>query len=124
MSLPVPPWTETLITVRARSRELRHQSREALERSARLRRRANELFAVPDLHQLRAEVLRSRAREAHALREQLRRDADQAHEDAAVDAWCRERVAEMLDAGWTRAELADVGVTDALLRQLGLPVPS
>lgn len=123
MSHPVPLLPHEAVSVRDRCRALRHQSREALARSARLRRRADELCAVPDRHELRTQVLLSATREAFAQREQARRDAVEAREDAATEAWYREQVREMLNDGWTRAELADVGVTHSLLRQLGLPVP-
>lgn len=123
MSQPVPPAPGDATSVRDRSRALRRQSRETLARAARLVRRADELRGVPDRHALRMEVLRSAAREARARREQLRLQAAEAREAAEVEAWYRDRVREMLDAGWTRAELADVGVTDVLLRELGLPLP-
>jgi hypothetical protein len=41
-------------------------------------------------------------------------------QDAEARQWYRVQVREMLAAGWGRAELADVGITDALLQELGL----
>lgn len=41
-------------------------------------------------------------------------------EDVEALHWYRAQVRQMLAAGWSRAELAEVGVTDGLLRELGL----
>jgi hypothetical protein len=79
-----------------RSRSLRRRAEEALERAAALRRRSEQLRAAGP------------AAEAEA------------REEAETLQWYRVQVREMLAAGWTSAELADVGITDALLRELGL----
>jgi hypothetical protein len=85
-----------------RSRSLRRRAEEALERAAALRRQSQGL-----------------------LRPAPAAEADrQAREDAEALQWYRVQVREMLAAGWGRAELADVGITDALLRELGLVAPA
>jgi hypothetical protein len=79
-----------------RSRSLRRRAEEALERAAALRRRSEQLRGA------------NPAADAEA------------REEAEALQWYRVQVREMLAAGWTSAELADVGITDALLRELGL----
>ncbi|HYW12232.1 MAG TPA: hypothetical protein VE871_09745 [Longimicrobium sp.] len=41
-------------------------------------------------------------------------------EDVDALRWYRVQVREMLAAGWSVEELADIGVTNSLLRELGL----
>jgi hypothetical protein len=84
------------LALRMRSRSLRRRAQAALERAAALRRRS--------------ELLRGSAPRMNA----------EAREDAEARQWYRVQVREMLAAGWGRAELADVGITDALLQELGL----
>jgi hypothetical protein len=79
-----------------RSRSLRLRSGEALERAAALRERSAQLRGP-----------------GAAM-------GAEAREDAETLQWYRVQVREMLAAGWTSAELADVGITDALLQELGL----
>jgi hypothetical protein len=42
-------------------------------------------------------------------------------EEAEVLTWCRVQVRQMLREGWTRAQLAEVGISVPFLRRLGLP---
>lgn len=94
------------VTLWFRSRLLRRRAEEVMERAAGLRERSG--------HLLRTSI---------GLRPSTagpRDAASEAGEDAEALQWYRVQVREMLSAGWTAAELADVGVTDALLRELGL----
>ena len=100
MSHPLlrPPGSSA--TLLFRSRSLRRRAREVLERAAALRERSGRLLrGAADLP---GSVDGGDREEAEALQ------------------WYRVQVREMLSAGWSRAELADVGVTDGLLRELGL----
>ena len=81
-----------------------------LIRSRSLRRRAEEVLQ-------RAADLRERS---VRLRESGPAADTDAREEAESLQWYRVQVREMLVAGWSAAELADVGITDALLRELGL----
>lgn len=84
-----------------------------LMRARALRQRASEVY------ERAAGQATHIARLLHTVRPE---PADAEDHPDVVDAaqWCRAQVHEMLAAGWTREELADVGVTDALLRELGL----
>jgi hypothetical protein len=88
------------VALRVRSHSLRRRAEEVMERAARLRERSGCL--------LRASGGRDDPGD------------DEAQEDAETLQWYRAQVRQMLAAGWTSAELADVGVTDGLLRELGL----
>lgn len=60
-------------------------------------------------------------REMEELERELREeDEGLAAELARETEWARGQVAAMIEAGWTRAELADVGVGDDELERLGL----
>jgi hypothetical protein len=78
-----------------RSRSLRRRAEEVLQRAADLRERSARLRGSTDP------------------------DAD-ARDEAEALQWYCVQVREMLAAGWSAAELADVGITNALLRELGL----
>jgi uncharacterized small protein (DUF1192 family) len=68
--------------------------------------------------QERVALLRHQAEHLLAARRDGARDAEA--DDPEALGWYRAEVRRMLAAGWSRAELADVGVSDALLRELGL----
>lgn len=91
----------------ARARILRLRAEDVLERVLRLRRRSEQLLS--------------------ALHEGPRRAGPPLPVEAADDVetlgWLRVQVQEMLAQGWTRAELADIGIRDGLLRELGLRGP-
>lgn len=93
--LPLPERGAHLARLLARSHSLRRHAREVMERAAGLRQRSRELL-----------------RTSGSLRGE--------HEDAGALRWYRMQVRQMLAAGWTPAELADVGITAPLLRELGL----
>lgn len=104
-----------------RARSLRLHARDILDRSGLLRHRADRLLAVSGNLRVRVEMQRT------ATRAPLPVPATDPVADAAAAeerAWYRAQVREMLDAGWSRAELADVGVTDALLADLELEWPA
>lgn len=113
MSLPPHDRNQNAELV-ARARCLRRQANEVLERAAILRRRADRLLAASGTLRVRMELKR--------LPDVLPADLveDDAAEAADVQAWYRAQVREMLSSGWSRAELADVGITDRLLTDLGL----
>ena len=92
-----------------RARTLRRRSGEVLERAAALRERSGQLL----------EVSGSLPRPQVAGPPGSRADGD-AREEVEALQWYRVQIREMLAAGWTAAELADVGITDGLLRELGL----
>jgi hypothetical protein len=51
----------------------------------------------------------------------LRREQEVLRDEAALQQdWFREQVRAMLDQGWSRAELAEIGFGDAFLADLGL----
>ena len=85
------------VALLVRARALRLRAREVQDRAANLRRQAEHLLST------------RRGDAAPA-------DAD----DVETLGWYRAEVRRMLAAGWSRAELADVGISDALLRELGL----
>ena len=100
MSLTLPCERAPHVALLMRSRSLRRRAEDALQRAAYLRERSQSLC-------------RSRPGDAEA------------REEAESLQWYRVQVREMLAAGWSAAELADVGITDALLRELGLaPLPA
>jgi hypothetical protein len=103
------------VAILVRSRSLRLRACEVTEHTTRLRAQAERLLAtLPG--------------------PRIRRDAEPGVDRAALPSpaagpepddvealhWYRAQVRQMLAAGWSRAELAEVGVTDALLRELGL----
>ena len=89
------------VALRVRSHSLRRRAEEVMERATRLREQS--------VHLLRA-----------SGGPDVPGGDDEAREDAETLQWYRIQVRQMLAAGWTSAELADVGITDALLRELGL----
>jgi hypothetical protein len=101
------------LTLLIRSRSLRRRADEVMERAAALRERSRQLVktrshSAPD-PPAPAELDDAWVRAPGA-------DAD----DAEALQWYRMQVREMLAAGWSAEELADIGVTDGLLRELGL----
>ncbi|HEX6037512.1 hypothetical protein [Longimicrobium sp.] len=117
---PHDPTENARLLVRARA--LRLHTREVLERAGALRRHANALLARSSELRLRGEVWRT------ALRGPLP-DVDHPHpedvaEAAEERAWYRAQVRQILAAGWTRAELADIGIREGLLEELGLQWPA
>lgn len=88
------------VALRVRSHSLRRRAEEVMERAARLREQSVRLLRASG----------GPGAPPH----------DEAREDAETLQWYRAQVRQMLAAGWTSAELADVGITDALLRELGL----
>jgi hypothetical protein len=54
------------------------------------------------------------ARELAAEHEEAEREVEE------QKAWVRGQVESMLDSGWTREELADIGIGDEVLAQVGL----
>ena len=102
-----------------RARSLRRHARDILDRAGGLRHRAARLLAVSGNLRVRVEMQRTAARPLPVP------VPDPAADSAAEErAWYRAQVGEMLGAGWSRAELADVGVTDALLAELELEWPA
>jgi hypothetical protein len=99
------------VTLLFRARTLRRRSGEVLERAAALRERCGQLLEVAGSLP-RAHVAGPPGSHSGA-------DGD-AREEAEALQWYRVQIREMLAAGWTSAELADVGITDGLLRELGL----
>jgi hypothetical protein len=104
----------------ARARSLRLHCRDVLQRAGLLRHRADHLLAISSDLRVRVEAQRTTGR----------RLASELASVPVVDvgasgelAWYRAQVREMLDAGWSRKELEDVGVTDVLLADLGLEWP-
>jgi hypothetical protein len=70
--------------------------------------------------ELRAEEARG-MRELSAYIDGLRREQEMLRDETALqDRWFREQVLEMLEQGWTRAELREAGFGDAFLADLGL----
>jgi len=60
-------------------------------------------------------------REMETTARELAAHDDEAEREAAEQtAWVRGQVESMLDAGWTRDELADIGIADELLAQVGM----
>ncbi len=53
-------------------------------------------------------------------RELVAERGDAEREAAEQTAWVRGQVESMLDAGWARAELADIGIADEVLAQVGM----
>jgi hypothetical protein len=91
----------------ARARILRLRAAGVLERARSLRRRSDQLLSAP---------FGSRP---HGSPPSFMETAD----DVETLGWLRVQVQEMLALGWTRAELADIGVRDGILRELGLRWP-
>ena len=103
MSYPLPGERGSQLTLLIRSRSLRHRAAEVLERAAALRERSSRLLRpVPGSAPPVSHADDEKAEEADTLR------------------WYRAQIREMLSAGWSSQELADVGITEALLRELGL----
>lgn len=105
MSHPLPGERAPHLTLLVRSHSLRRRAEEVMERAASLRERSGQLLRTAD---------------GLCPGRRPTGDGDAAREDAEAQQWYRVQVREMLSAGWSAAELADVGITDALLRELGL----
>ena len=112
------------VELRRRAAVLRNQAERARERAfqaialtERLRSRAGSI--VED-----AEFAAERERGAQELAAYitgLRREQEMLRAEAALQqAWFREQVKAMLDQGWGRTELADIGFGDAFLAELGM----
>lgn len=109
---------------RQRSEELRRVAEDAASRTAALRtaveaRRGGALsfrdqMAVWQETQRTLREMEETARELTAERKEAEREV------AEHTAWVRGQVESMLDAGWTRAELAGIGIADEVLAQVGM----
>ncbi|HST58488.1 MAG TPA: hypothetical protein VLK84_07370 [Longimicrobium sp.] len=102
------------MTLLIRSRSLRRRAGEVMERAAALRERSGQLLKAARADSLPEPPAPAKPEDAPVPA--LAADAD----DADTLHWYRAQVREMLAAGWSAQELADVGVTDGLLRELGL----
>lgn len=102
-----------------RARALRLHACQILCRCVLLRHRADHLLARSSDLRLRVEMQRASA--VHPAAADDARDEDEAAEERA---WYRAQVRQMLGAGWTRAELADIGISDRLMAELGLQWPA
>lgn len=101
------------VVILIRSRTLRLQACEVMEHATRLHAQAARLLSTlprPSIHRDAAPAV---AKTASPVPGPEPEDAEALH-------WYRAQVRQMLAAGWSRAELAEVGVTDGLLRELGL----
>ncbi|HEX6037967.1 hypothetical protein [Longimicrobium sp.] len=94
--------------LRRHSRELRMHSAATLGRGR----------AAMDQLELRREMLRAQFEALRARRSRAREPL--AGDDAEMRAWMVGEVLGMITAGWTRRELAEVGIGPDLLRELGL----
>jgi hypothetical protein len=90
----------------ARARGLRQRASDVMDRALHLRRRSAELLSVCSECRRPPPPLPA-----------------EAAEDVETLGWLRAQVREMLAQGWTRAELADIGIRDGLLSELGLRWP-
>lgn len=102
------------VAIFLRSRTLRLRACEVMEHTTRLRTQADRLLSTlprPSVHCTTAPALAGVASPSSAGPEP---------DDPEALHWYRAQVRQMLAAGWSRAELAEVGVTDALLRELGI----
>lgn len=107
MSHLLPGERGSQLTLLMRSRSLRHRAMETLERAAALRERSRRLLSPAAADSL------------IASRDAGHPPGADAGEAEALQ-WYRVQVREMLAAGWSADELADVGITDRLLHELGL----
>ena len=96
------------VAILARSRTLRLRAYGVMEHTTRLRAETERLLSTLPGPRIRPDAS-SYAPAAGPEPD----DLDALH-------WYRAQVRQMLAAGWSRGELAEVGVTDALLRELGL----
>ena len=109
---------------RQRSEELRHAADEARNRAGALRaaltaRRGGGL-SFRDQMAVWEEVHRTLREMEESARELVAERAEAEREVAEQTAWVRGQVAAMLDAGWSREELAEIGIGDEVLAQVGL----
>ncbi len=116
MSHLVPGEHGSQMTPLIRSRALRLRAGEVMERSAALRERSSQLLKAARSVYPAPPAAPAPAELDDAPVPPLGADV----EDADALQWYRAQVREMLAAGWSAEELADVGVTDGLLRDLGL----
>lgn len=109
---------------RRRAVELRRAAEEAGVRTAALRAavavRRGAGLSFRDHMAVWQETTRT-LREMEATARELAAHGDEAEREAAEQtAWVRDQVERMLDAGWTREELADIGIADELLAHVGM----
>jgi hypothetical protein len=107
MTYLIPSERGSQMTLLIRSRSLRRRAMEAMERAEALRERSGRL-------------LRTAGGDPPADPRDAGHPPHPDADDAEALQWYRAQVREMLSAGWSDQELADVGITDALLRELGL----
>lgn len=100
-----------------RARRLRLHARAVLQRAALLRHRADALLAISGTLRVRLETRRVSGTLPLFVPGDTLGDAAEAAEERA---WMRAEVRRMLSSGWTRDELADIGIRPALLEELGL----
>ena len=110
--------------VRTRAAHLRGQAEQAKEHAFRIlesmHRRRLRRMQTSEQVEFAAEQERS-TRELGAYITRLRREQEMLRaEEALQQEWFREQVLSMLDQGWTREELAQIGVGAGFLADLGL----
>lgn len=109
---------------RRRSEELRHAADEARDRAGALgtavaARRGgkvsfrDQMAVWQEVHRTLREMEET-ARELDEQREVAEREV------AEQTAWVRREVESMLDSGWSRGELAEIGIGDEVLAQVGM----
>lgn len=119
-----PPAKPDAAASRGRAVELRRAAQEEGKRTEALRaalaaRRAgtasfrDQMAVWQETHRTLREMEET-ARELAAEHEEAEREV------AEQTAWVRGQVESMLDSGWARDELADIGITGEVLAQLGL----
>ncbi len=109
---------------RRRAAELTRAAEEAGSRTAALRtalaaRRGGRL-SFRDQMAVWQETHRTLREMEEAARELAAEGEEAEREVAEQTAWVRGRVESMVDSGWTREELAGIGIGDELLAQVGL----
>jgi hypothetical protein len=112
------------LDLRKRAAQLRAQAETAKEhavtaiREAELRRQG--LTPRREAREFEAEQARGTSELASYVAA-LRREQEMLREETALqDAWFRSQALDMLDQGWSRAELAEIGFAEAFLGELGL----
>jgi hypothetical protein len=106
-----------------RSEELKHAASDAWDRASALRaalhaRRGGASFR--DQMEVWEETRRTLREMERAARELAAEREDSTREVAEQTAWVRAQVESLLDAGWTREELAGIGIGNELLELVGL----
>lgn len=126
-----PPETELMhhqlhaVELRRRAALLREQAERArdhaLQAVASTERRRGRASGTREQVEFEAEQARS-TRELAAYITGLRREQEVLRAEAVLQQdWFREQAMAMLDQGWSREELADIGFGEAFLAELGLP---